>query len=222
MLISFNLPLPSKRHFRDVRKGSDCFLSSLFLIPVPVVSCYCLAIWLSSILWTCVPALCKSGAEDPCTSHGILLLLFQCFQNISLNQYINYVKLWVGRELWGITIEYLNKAAVLKLFFYAYPWENVILILKMCTYLLQLHNAQPDQYEAPDKDFMIVALDLLSGLAEGLGGNIEQLVARSNILTLMYQCMQVRWVTCLIQGFSFLRQSETLLELSFFFFLSLG
>jgi hypothetical protein len=55
-----------------------------------------------------------------------------------------------------------------------------------------LNNAQPEQYEAPDKDFMIVALDLLSGLAEGLGGNIEQLVARSNILTLMYQCMQVR------------------------------
>ncbi|KAG7241225.1 hypothetical protein INR49_025968 [Caranx melampygus] len=53
-----------------------------------------------------------------------------------------------------------------------------------------LHQSQPDQYEAPDKDFMIVALDLLSGLAEGLGGTIEQLVARSNILTLMYQCMQ--------------------------------
>uniref|UniRef100_H3AW35 Transportin-1 n=1 Tax=Latimeria chalumnae TaxID=7897 RepID=H3AW35_LATCH len=52
------------------------------------------------------------------------------------------------------------------------------------------HNAQPEQYESPDKDFMIVALDLLSGLAEGLGGNIEQLVARSNILQLMYQCMQ--------------------------------
>lgn len=55
----------------------------------------------------------------------------------------------------------------------------------------QLHQTQPEFYEAPDKDFMIVALDLLSGLAEGLGGNIEQLVARSNILTLMYQCMQV-------------------------------
>lgn len=39
---------------------------------------------------------------------------------------------------------------------------------------------------------MIVALDLLSGLAEGLGGTIEQLVARSNILTLLYQCMQVK------------------------------
>ncbi|XP_043920372.1 transportin-1 [Protopterus annectens] len=53
-----------------------------------------------------------------------------------------------------------------------------------------LHSTQPENYEAPDKDFMIVALDLLSGLAEGLGGSIEQLVARSNILTLMYQCMQ--------------------------------
>lgn len=59
-------------------------------------------------------------------------------------------------------------------------------------FFLQLHQSQPEQYEAPDKDFMIVALDLLSGLAEGLGGNIEQLVARSNILTLMYQCMQVK------------------------------
>jgi len=40
---------------------------------------------------------------------------------------------------------------------------------------------------------MIVALDLLSGLAEGLGTDIEQLVEKSNILGLMYQCMQVRW-----------------------------
>lgn len=71
----------------------------------------------------------------------------------------------------------------------------------MYFHLPQLHNAQPDQYEAPDKDFMIVALDLLSGLAEGLGGNIEQLVARSNILTLMYQCMQVRWETDFSKGF---------------------
>lgn len=53
-----------------------------------------------------------------------------------------------------------------------------------------MYNTQPDQYEAPDKDFMIVALDLLSGLAEGLGGNVEQLVARSNIMTLLFQCMQ--------------------------------
>ena len=52
--------------------------------------------------------------------------------------------------------------------------------------------ASPDQFEAPDKDFMIVSLDLLSGLAEGLQTQIESLVANSNILKLLYQCMQVR------------------------------
>lgn len=55
-----------------------------------------------------------------------------------------------------------------------------------------MYNQQPDQYESPDKDFMIVALDLLSGLAEGLGAHVEQLVTRSNIMTLLFQCMQVR------------------------------
>uniref|UniRef100_A0A8C1HQL1 Transportin 2a n=1 Tax=Cyprinus carpio carpio TaxID=630221 RepID=A0A8C1HQL1_CYPCA len=57
-------------------------------------------------------------------------------------------------------------------------------------FLLQMYNQHPDQYEAPDKDFMIVALDLLSGLAEGLGAHVEQLVTRSNIMTLIFQCMQ--------------------------------
>ncbi len=37
---------------------------------------------------------------------------------------------------------------------------------------------------------MIVALDLLSGLAEGLDVHIEQLVASSNIMQLLYQCVQ--------------------------------
>ena len=38
---------------------------------------------------------------------------------------------------------------------------------------------------------MIVALDLLSGLAEGLNGHMESLVMSSNIMQLLYQCMQV-------------------------------
>lgn len=50
--------------------------------------------------------------------------------------------------------------------------------------------SNPSQYEQPDKEFMIVALDLLSGLAEGLDGQIEVLVANSNIMELLYQCMQ--------------------------------
>lgn len=68
--------------------------------------------------------------------------------------------------------------------------------LKLPALFTQMYNQHPDQYEAPDKDFMIVALDLLSGLAEGLGGHVEQLVARSNIMTLLFQCMQVK---CVVQ-----------------------
>jgi transportin-1 len=48
----------------------------------------------------------------------------------------------------------------------------------------------PEAYEAPDKDFMIVALDLLSGLAEGLEHHIDNLVVNSSVLKLLFQCMQ--------------------------------
>lgn len=51
-------------------------------------------------------------------------------------------------------------------------------------------QTHPEQFEPPDKDFMIVALDLLSGLAEGLEGQIEQFIIRSNTMTLLFQCMQ--------------------------------
>ena len=43
--------------------------------------------------------------------------------------------------------------------------------------------------EPPNKDFAIVALDLLSGLAEGMGKLLEPFVANSNLLQLMGQCM---------------------------------
>ena len=55
----------------------------------------------------------------------------------------------------------------------------------------QVAIANPEHLVAPDKEFMIVALDLLSGLAEGLEGHIEGLVGLSNILSLLFQCMQV-------------------------------
>lgn len=54
----------------------------------------------------------------------------------------------------------------------------------------QVALANPDVFMAPDKEFMIVALDLLSGLAEGLGRSIEAMVVQSNLLPLLFQCMQ--------------------------------
>ena len=46
----------------------------------------------------------------------------------------------------------------------------------------------------PDKDFVIGALDLISGLAEGLGPGVQPLVARSQLRTSLLQCCQVRCV----------------------------
>lgn len=57
--------------------------------------------------------------------------------------------------------------------------------------ILQAHAQNPGQFEAADKDFMIVSLDLLSGLAEGLNSHVGQLVQQSNIMQLLYQAMQV-------------------------------
>lgn len=65
---------------------------------------------------------------------------------------------------------------------------SVIEFLHFC-FKASMQN--PEQFDPPDKDFMIVALDLLSGLAEGLNQHIEGLVSNSSILKLLYQCMQV-------------------------------
>ena len=53
-----------------------------------------------------------------------------------------------------------------------------------------MYHQHPNQYELPDKDFMVVALDLLSGIAEGLGCFISPLVAKSEILPLLFHCMR--------------------------------
>jgi transportin-1 len=65
------------------------------------------------------------------------------------------------------------------------------IVLSTSKFLLKASMQNPEQFDPPDKDFMIVALDLLSGLAEGLNQHIESLVSDSNILKLLYQCMQV-------------------------------
>ncbi|KAL1004896.1 hypothetical protein UPYG_G00051930 [Umbra pygmaea] len=69
-------------------------------------------------------------------------------------------------------------------------YQRCVTLVQKTLAQAMMYSQQPEQYEAPDKDFMIVALDLLSGLAEGLGGHVDQLVARSNIMTLLFQCMQ--------------------------------
>ncbi|XP_031260063.1 transportin-1 isoform X2 [Pistacia vera] len=52
----------------------------------------------------------------------------------------------------------------------------------------QLAKVDPVSAGAYDKEFIVCALDLLSGLVEGLGGGIESLIAQSNLRELLLQC----------------------------------
>lgn len=45
--------------------------------------------------------------------------------------------------------------------------------------------------EPPDRDFLVCALDLLSGLADGLGQSLEPLVAGSTLPSLLLTCMRL-------------------------------
>ena len=70
-------------------------------------------------------------------------------------------------------------------------------VFKRCVRLIECNLEQKessveDIVGTTDKDFLIVALDLLSGLTEGLQGNIENLVTQTNLITLLYHCMQDR------------------------------
>lgn len=64
-------------------------------------------------------------------------------------------------------------------------------LIARCLRQVQMAMERPNEYDMPDKDFLIVALDLLSGLAEGLADHIDHLVASSHIVELIYQCSLV-------------------------------
>jgi len=56
--------------------------------------------------------------------------------------------------------------------------------------LIKQAAATQGQGEYPDKDFMICALDLVSGLIEGLEGSAENLLGNSNLGSLLFECMK--------------------------------
>ncbi|KAJ7001521.1 transportin-1-like isoform X2 [Populus alba x Populus x berolinensis] len=65
-------------------------------------------------------------------------------------------------------------------------------VFQRCTAIIQSQQlAKADPVAAGflyDKEFIVCSLDLLSGLAEGLGSGIESLVSQSNLRDLLLQC----------------------------------
>src|SRR5699024_11132081 len=72
---------------------------------------------------------------------------------------------------------------------FLYPVRMYTLLIYFI--LWQMYQENPEQYDPPNKDFLIVALDVLSGLAEGLCEHMTPLISKSNIMALLYQCIKV-------------------------------
>lgn len=77
---------------------------------------------------------------------------------------------------------------------YAQPvFERCISIVKQSLIEFQNYRNDPLNADEPDKTFLIVSLDLLSGLTQGLNAAITPLYSSSDppVLTLLAMCLQV-------------------------------
>ncbi len=67
--------------------------------------------------------------------------------------------------------------------------------MKILTMQLQARSAAANGQASaiePEREFIICSLDLISGLAEGMGPAMEALVAHSTLRNMLVQCCQVR------------------------------
>jgi transportin-1 len=67
-------------------------------------------------------------------------------------------------------------------------WQRCLAIIENTYMAAKVARETGD--EPPEKDFITCSLDLIGGIVEGLGSSVEGLVANTNILRLLYQCMQ--------------------------------
>lgn len=73
-------------------------------------------------------------------------------------------------------------------------FERCVRIVKNSLIEFSNFKSDPTRYDEPDKTFLIVSLDLLSGLTQGLNTTITELYQSSDppVLTLLAHCLQVR------------------------------
>ena len=73
-------------------------------------------------------------------------------------------------------------------------FQRCVQIIHNTLLVYQQESQKPlQERELPDRTFIIVCLDLLSGLTQGLGGNVQGLIAQSNppLLPLLAMCITV-------------------------------
>ena len=89
-------------------------------------------------------------------------------------------------------------------------WQRCLNLVQSVLQQDELSRQRPE-LEAPDKDFLIVALDLLSGITQGLGTLVEPLVTASNppLLPILVHAMRVSPFTMRIFFYSTLKLAVT-------------
>lgn len=76
---------------------------------------------------------------------------------------------------------------------YAIPvYERCLHIIKSSLAEYEQYAAQPDLYDEPEPSFVVVALDLMSGMCQGLGANINDLVNNFGISTVDLMTTSIR------------------------------
>lgn len=113
-------------------------------------------------------------------------LLYDLVSFLIVNPYIGKYKF---KKIF-IFVNVIISKCLFYVIFYFFFFRRCVSLVEQTLNQHIANTQSPEQFEAPDKDFMIVALDLLSGLAEGLDGHMERLVMNSNVMQLLYQCMQ--------------------------------
>ena len=68
------------------------------------------------------------------------------------------------------------------------PWAPEV--FERCLRLIKATLLAELAKQEVDTDFAVCALDLLTGMAEGLGPSFESLIPRSEMLSLVFGCMQ--------------------------------
>lgn len=78
---------------------------------------------------------------------------------------------------------------------YALPvYQRCLSIIHSTLAQYQQFEADQDNVEEPDRTFIVVSLDLLSGLTQGLGEPMQELISNNQppLLHLMAVCLSVR------------------------------
>jgi transportin-1 len=68
-------------------------------------------------------------------------------------------------------------------------FERCVRIVRSILMQFEKYRHNPNAIDEPDKTFLVVSLDLLSGLTQGLGNDIDPLYLRSDILDLLCHCI---------------------------------